>query len=334
VVKKKIVDTMMKNHGVEYAQQKPEIRAKTDATSLEKYGKLRAFLLPEVFDKIRKTHKAKYGVEFPLQAKEIQDKISMTFMKTLNAPRPFLSEIYLQRMKDKYGHEWFCCTDAFKEVMRDKYGSENYVTSDHCKQQMLDKYGSENYVTSDHCKQQMLDKYGSEYFITSKKYREIMLEKYGAESAMQCPELFRKAQSSSFCRKPYISPDGKTFMVLGYEGIAMDDILKNEGIKTFYAGEDKEIPVFQYIGDDDKTHSYYPDVYIPEENRVIEIKSVYTYNRDPEKTLCKALKVSESHLFELRLYNSHKEVVEILECRNGMFYSKTLGHLQPGFHYT
>jgi hypothetical protein len=27
-------------------------------------------------------------------------------------------------------------------------------------------------------------------------------------------------------------------------------------------------------------------------------------------------------------------VVEILECRNGMFYSKTLGHLQPGFHYT
>jgi hypothetical protein len=296
VVKKKIVDTMMKNHGVEYAQQKPEIRAKTDATSLEKYGKLRAFLLPEVFDKIRKTHKVKYGVEFPLQAKEIQDKITMTFMKTLNAPRPFLSDIYLQRMKEKYGHEWFCCTDAFKEVM--------------------------------------VEKYGSEYFITSQKYREIMLEKYGAESAMQCPELFRKAQSSSFCRKPYISPDGKTFMVLGYEGIAMDDILKKEGIKTFYAGEDKEIPVFQYIGDDDKTHSYYPDVYIPEENRVIEIKSVYTYNRDPEKTLCKALKVSESHLFELRLYNSHKEVVEILECRNGMFYSKTLGHLQPGFHYT
>jgi hypothetical protein len=27
-------------------------------------------------------------------------------------------------------------------------------------------------------------------------------------------------------------------------------------------------------------------------------------------------------------------VVEILECRNGMFYSRTLGHLQPGSHYT
>jgi len=424
-IKQKIVDSMVKNHGVKYAQQKPEIRAKTDATSLEKYGKLRAFLLPEVFEKIRKTHKEKYGVEFPLQAQEIQDKITMTFMKTLNAPRPFLSEIYLQRMKEKYGHEWFCCTDAYKQVMLDKYGSENYITSDHCKQQMLDKYGSENYITSDHCKQQMLEKYGSEnyitsdhckqqmlekygsenyitsdhckqqmldkygsenyitsdhckqqmldkygsenyitsdhckqqmldkygsdnyltsdhckqqmlnkygseYFVTSQKYREFMLETYGAESAMQCPELFRKAQSTSFHRKPYISPDGKTFMVLGYEGVALDEILKEEGIKTVYAGEDPEIPVFQYVGDDDKTHYYYPDIYIPEENRVIEIKSIYTYNQDPEKTLCKALKVSENHLFELRLYNHKKEIVEILECRNGMFYSKTLGLLQIG----
>ena len=268
-IKQKIVDSMVKNHGVKYAQQKPEIRAKTDATSLEKYGKLRAFLLPEVFEKIRKTHKEKYGVEFPLQAQEIRDKITLI-------------------------------------------------------------YGSPNYIISEHCKKRMQDKYGSEYFVTSQKYREFMLETYGAESAMQCPELFRKAQSTSFRRKPYISPDGKTFMVLGYEGAALDEILKEEGIKTVYAGEDPEIPVFQYVGDDDKTHYYYPDIYIPEENRVIEIKSVYTYNQDPEKTLCKALKVSENHLFELRLYNHKKEIVEILECRNGMFYSKTLGLLQIG----
>jgi len=370
-VKRKIVETTVRNHGVEYAQQNPAVRAKTDATSLKKYGKLRAFLLPEVFEKIRKTHKAKYGVEFPLQAKEIQDKISLTFMRTLGATRPFLSETFLESMKEKYGHEWFCCTKAFKEIMLEKYGSEHYVTSDHCKKQMMDRFGSEHYVTSDHCKKQMMDRFGSEhyvtsdhckkqmmdrfgsehyvtsdhckkqmmdrfgseYFITSQKYRDYMLKTYGAESAMQCPELFRKAQASSFCRKPYVSPDGKTFMVLGYEGVAIDDILKQEGVKTFYAGEDVEIPVFQYTGDDDKTHFYYPDVYLPDENRVIEIKSVYVYNRDPEKTLCKALKVSETHLFELRLYNHKKEVVEILECRNGLFYSRTLGLLEPGVEY-
>jgi hypothetical protein len=128
-----ILETTVKNHGVEYPQQNPAVRAKTDATSLKKYGKLRAFLLPEVFEKIRKTHKANYGVEFPLQAKEIQDKISLTFMRTLGATRPFLSETFLERMKEKYGHEWFSCTKAFKEIMLEKYDSEHYVTSDHCK---------------------------------------------------------------------------------------------------------------------------------------------------------------------------------------------------------
>ena len=239
-----------------------------------------------------------------------------------------------EQMMEKYGSEHYVTSDHCKQQMMEKYGSEHYVTSDHCKQQMMEKYGSEHYVTSDHCKEQMMEKYGSEFFITSKKYREVMMEKYGAESAMQCPELFRRAQqSSSFFRKAYVTPDGKTYMVLGYEGCAMDDILKEEGIKTMYAGEDPEIPVFQYVGEDDKTHFYYPDIYIPEENRVVEVKSVYTYNRDPEKTLCKALKVSENYLFELRLYNDKKEIVEILECRNGMFYSRALGLLRLGDHY-
>jgi hypothetical protein len=58
---------MITNHDVAYAQQNPEVRAKTDATCMAKYGLKRAFLLPEVFEKIRTTHRAKYGVDFPLQ---------------------------------------------------------------------------------------------------------------------------------------------------------------------------------------------------------------------------------------------------------------------------
>jgi glutathione peroxidase-family protein len=65
---------MIENHGVPYAQQSPDIRAKTDQTCMERYGVLRAFLLPETFEKIRRTHKEKFGVEFPLQSKEIQEK--------------------------------------------------------------------------------------------------------------------------------------------------------------------------------------------------------------------------------------------------------------------
>lgn len=127
-IKQKIVETTTANHGVPYAQQKPEIREKTTQTCLKKYGVLRAFVLPEVFEKIRRTHFEKYGVEFPLQSKDIQDKISLVFLDKLGAPRPFLSAQFLARMKEKYGHEWFCCTDAFRQCMLEKYGSEHYIT--------------------------------------------------------------------------------------------------------------------------------------------------------------------------------------------------------------
>lgn len=313
-IKKKIVETMKEKHGVEYAQQHPAIRAKTDTTCMEKYGYKRAFLRPETFEKIRATHLKKYGVEFPLQSQEIQDKISLVFQATMGASRPFLSESFLQKMKEKYGHEWFCCTDRYKEIM-------------------LEKYGVENYIQSDHCKEMMMEKYGSEYFIQSNRYKEIMMDKYGAESPMQCPELFRLAQKSSYCRRSYICPDGKTFMVLGYEDKALDELFREEEIDVIYAGEDERIPIFSYIDKAGKEHKYYPDIYIPDQNRIIEVKSIYTYNRDRKKTLYKALKVSEDHLFELRLYNSKKEIAEVLECRNGIFYSHTEGLLELGKEY-
>ena len=160
-----------------------------------------------------------------------------------------------------------------------------------------------------------------------------MLEKYGVEHPAQNPDIFRKMQASSYKRKPYVTHDGKTFMLLGWEDTALDDIFKNEGLKTVFAGEDPEIPTFMYVGDDNKMHHYYPDIYIADENRVIEVKSIYTYNLDPEKTLCKALKVSEDYLFELRLYGGKKELLEVLECRNGIFYSHTQGLLTLGESY-
>lgn len=294
-VKRRIVETMMAHHGVAYAQQHPEIRAKTDATCLDRYGFKRAFLRPEVFDKIRAIHRKKYGVDFPLQCPDIQAKIEVAFEAKWGAARPFLSDAFLQTIKEKYGHEWFCCTDRYKEIMLERYGAEHYLQSDH--------------------------------------YKQAMLERYGAESPMQCPELFRRAQQASFQRRAYVSPDGERFMILGYEDAALNDLFRHEGVEILYAGEDPRIPIYTYLDEDGKTHKYYPDIYIPRENRVIEVKSIYVYNRDPQKTLHKALSVSEDALFELRLYDHHREIVEILECRKGILYSRTHGRLELGLPY-
>lgn len=105
-------------------------------------------------------------------------------------------------------------------------------------------------------------------------------------------------------------------MVLGYEDRALDEVLEREGITIVYAGECEEIPLFEYTYIDDKKHLYYPDIYCPEDNRIIEVKSIWTYNSDPLKTMYKGLCVSEEYIFELRIYNT-KEVVYVIEIVKG-----------------
>jgi len=178
----------------------------------------------------------------------------------------------------------------------------------------MEKYGAEYFVQSEECKRLMMEKYGAEYFVQSEECKRLMMEKYGAEHAMQCPMLFRKAAASLFNRKPYIFKN-QTFMLLGYEDRAIDDILKEENIDVMYAGECEEIPVFEYYIDG-KKHLYYPDIYIPENNKIIEVKSVYTYNQDVEKNKYKAMCVSEHYVFELRIYD-RKDLKFVIEVDKG-----------------
>lgn len=47
-----------------------------------------------------------------------------------------------------------------------------------------------------------------------------------------------------------------------------------------------EIGFFHY-NYEGKIHRYYPDIYIKSENKVIEVKSTYTFNKEKEKNLLK-----------------------------------------------
>ena len=270
-IKKKIKDTCLEKYGVEHHRQLPEIQKKAENTVLEKYGVKWAFTADYVYEKIKQTHLLNYGCEYPFMSPDILDKI--------------------------------------KKKMLEKYGSEYYVTSNDCKNKMLEKYGCEYYVTSGDAKDKMLEKYGSEYFINSEECKKMMLEKYGSEYAMQCPELFRKAAATCFRRREYISEAKETtWMVLGYEDRCLKELEKGKDCGKIYAGEDIEIPHFEYFLDD-KKHIYFPDIFIPTQNRIIEVKSVWTYNKETKKNLHKANCVSEKYIFELWIYNAKELVV-------------------------
>ena len=74
-------------------------------------------------------------------------------------------------------------------------------------------------------------------------------------------------------------------------------------IFEFYSIQDLKIgrgniPTFRYFFDE-KRRVYYPDIYIPKDNRIIEVKSFYTYEKELEKNLAKRESVIKSgYLFD------------------------------------
>jgi len=72
--------------------------------------------------------------------------------------------------------------------------------------------------------------------------------------------------------------------VQGYENRALDILLK-EYSEDEILTDRKDVPEIWYIGEDNKKHRYYTDIYIPKDNLIIEVKSTWTYSdkHDPAK---------------------------------------------------
>jgi hypothetical protein len=111
----------------------------------------------------------------------------------------------------------------------------------------------------------------------AEKSRITRLKNYGANHHMQNAEYYEKVQHKMMTPKIYTMPSGKTVFVQGYENNVID-ILLNQG----YSENDivlgkREMPqlIFQWDG---KDRRYYPDIYLPKKNLIIEVKSTWTYN--------------------------------------------------------
>ena len=112
--------------------------------------------------------------------------------------------------------------------------------------------------------------------VCQQKSRETSIINYGVPHASQNPEHFHKQQKKSFLRKEYKMPSGEIRFIQGYEPFALDNLIQagytEEQIKT---GSD--VPSIPYKSADGKDHVYHPDIYLPYEKKIIEVKSSWTY---------------------------------------------------------
>ena len=146
---------------------------------------------------------------------------------------------------------------------------------------MMEKYGVEHHLQLPECREKVKQTFqtrcGVEYVSqipeVKEKIRQTCMKKYGVEHPLQCQEVLEKNQQSGKKYKEYTMPSGIVRKVQGYEPFALRDLLQThneDDIKT----DRKDIPRIAYETNG-KTHYYFPDIYIPNTNTIIEVKSAH-----------------------------------------------------------
>lgn len=142
------------------------------------------------------------------------------------------------------------------------------------------------------------------------KWKSTCLQKYGGHPN-QNPEVQAKSEKSCYKYKNYILPSGSIVKYQGYENLAIDDLLKVYNEVDIILGRDKIPTINYYI--DSKKHVYFPDIFIPHENKIIEVKSDWSIQFKKANVQEKAeATVREGYLYEIWVYNDKKQRVKTI----------------------
>jgi hypothetical protein len=208
-----------------------------------------------------------------------------------------------------------------KQTNISKYGVENTFQSEEIKNKIkqtnLTKYGVENTFQSEEIKNKIkqtnLIKYGVEYSFQSEeiknKIKQTNLGRYGVENVMFNKDILEKHFKNSYKLKDYKLPSGKTIKIQGYEYIALDELLKIYEENDIIVGNLNMMPELWWNDSKNIKHRYYVDIFIPKENKMIEVKSNWTYLQDDKKEKIEKIPLEAKKLgykYEYWIYDEKK----------------------------
>jgi len=302
--------TSLKKYGVKYKSRLPEFREKVKKTVKEKYGVDNVFQSEKIKKKTKQTCLKKYGAESPMHNDEIKQKVRNTTLKNHDGIG-FQTGKIKETMMKKYGVEYASQIPEFQEKKKktwlEKYGVENPMQNTEIQEKVkktnLEKYGVENiFEDSEYIQKCFEKKYGVKYNLqveeirqrVSKSHKERYSEnhwmsqsetiekrkityqkRFGVDHPMQTKEIFEKNMNSCYRRKKYKWKTGEISVVQGYEPIILSELEKKGYTYNEVKTKQKDIPSIWYMYKK-KKHRYYPDIYIPKENLIIEVKSEFT----------------------------------------------------------
>lgn len=128
---------------------------------------------------------------------------------------------------------------------------------------------------------------------------------HGVEHPMQISKIFERSFYKNFRKKEYILPSGKIVFIQGYENIVLDEIFQKYSENEILINDtDIEKAVGKiFYEHEGKSHRYYPDIFVIPDNKIVEVKSNYTYNISKNINLLKkeaCIKLGLDFTFEIR----------------------------------
>lgn len=148
------------------------------------------------------------------------------------------------------------------------------------------------------------------------KTRATCMERFGAPHQMQNATVFKRSQSSLYRTKTHTFPSGRKITYQGYEFHAIHCLLTDPLITEdeILSGHDKLKHLSIPYTWNDKQRMYYPDIYLPSLNLMIEVKSTYTWNMSAEQNRQKLLATkAQGYECEVWIINTKGKVEEVIE---------------------
>ena len=284
--------TLIETTGYDHPLKNPEVQEKIRQTLIRTTGYDHSSRNPETQAKRKETNFRKTGYEEPFSNPEVQEKIRQTNLRKTGYDHYMKSPEFRAQFKQNYFAKTGFQTPLHDPAIREK-----------AKQTLIKNTGYDNSMKNP---------------ATKEKAKQTYKAKTGFDSPMHNPEVLAKLFQSLFKFKPYTYPSGRETLVQGFEGFCLDDLIKNEGIDENEICNEIELkndiqpmPEIWYpFGD--KTKRYFPDIFIPSQNRIIEVKAQYIFDLQREKNLAKAAAcVKAGYKFEFRFYGNNGNLIKI-----------------------
>lgn len=159
----------------------------------------------------------------------------------------------------------------------------------------------------------MMERYGVNNGFKHDNVKRTNLERYGTEFPTQNPSVFKKTLRGLKRTKVGTFPSGKTYIYQGYENVGVTKLLDLVTEDKLIIGDPSQLPVIEYFNPvKEKNCRYFPDIWVPHLNLLIEIKSTWTMKRQLAENMAKhhaALRLGFNH--EIWVC-SESDVLEVL----------------------